>query len=72
MQVLLPGAGGRIVLNPGTEWFTREEDQAFILQQAGHPLPVIARNLRVSVEEAELILARRRARERRMFAGGGG
>jgi hypothetical protein len=58
---------GQVIKNPGTEWFTREEENAFILKQAGHPMPIIARELRVSEEEARLILARREARSERMF-----
>jgi hypothetical protein len=58
---------GQVVKNPGAEWFTPEEETAFILTRAGHPLSVIAQNLRVSEEEARLILARREARSERMF-----
>lgn len=68
MQVPLPGAGGRITVNPATEWFTREEENAFVLKQAGHALPSIARELRISEEEARLVLARHEARWARMSA----
>ena len=68
MQVPLPGAGGRMTVNPATEWFTREEENAFVLKQAGHNLASIARELRISEEEAKLVLARYEARWKRWRA----
>jgi hypothetical protein len=70
MQVPLPGAGGQVTVDTHREWFTREEEQAFALQCAGHALPAIARELRISEEEARLVLARYEARQKRWRATG--
>jgi hypothetical protein len=58
MQVPLPGSAGRVTLDTGREWFTREEEQAFALKQAGHDLATIAQELRITVAEARLVLER--------------
>jgi hypothetical protein len=68
MQVPLPGAGGRVAIDTQREWYTREEEQAYALQCAGHGLATIARELRITEEEARLVLARREARRKRWQA----
>jgi hypothetical protein len=70
MQVPLPGAGGKVAVDTYREWFTREEENAFALKQAGHDLASIGRELRISEEEARLVLARQAARLARWRASG--
>jgi hypothetical protein len=65
MGIRLPGMAKPI--NTGINWFTQEEELAFILQRAGHPPQRIAQELRISVEEAKLVLARHAARSKRML-----
>lgn len=68
MQVPLPGTAGKVVVDTHYEWFTREEEQAYTLKSIGHPVASIARELRISEEEVDLVLARHEARERRWRA----
>jgi hypothetical protein len=65
MAIRLPGV--RKLVDTGGEWFTREEEQAFILKQAGHSLERIAQELRISAAEAKLVLERGDRRWNRML-----
>jgi hypothetical protein len=65
MGIKLPGM--KEPINTGIDWFTREEEIAYTLKRIGHPMSTIARELRVSEEEARAILARHDARWKRKW-----
>jgi Ribbon-helix-helix protein, copG family len=65
MGVKLPGM--KEPINAGIDWFTREEEIASTLKKIGRPISSIARELRVSEQEARAILDRHAARWKRMW-----